>query len=303
MIHFNISKILIPVDFSDTSLLAIKHGAYIGKSTGASVYILHVINAHYVSQDIFLPVVNIQDQGKIQDVAQTKLDQIAADVKAEFGIDVQQIIKVGPPSNEISKVAKEIHASLIVMGTHGYSPVEELVIGSTALKVITKSPCPTMAMSGAATHNGYKKILIPIDTSGNSRQKVNYTLELAKKFGSAVHAIALLTSSEDSEIPAMELILHQIDKLAKEKGVAYDSEIVSHVKNRATATVQQMEKSGADLVIIMTDQDAELSGFFLGPYSQQVIHLSKVPVIAIKPEDLFVNDSSILSGTSGGGGY
>jgi nucleotide-binding universal stress UspA family protein len=101
----------------------------------------------------------------------------------------------------------------------------------------------------------------------------------------------------------MELILHQIDKLAKEKGVAYDSEIVSHVKNRATATVQQMEKSGADLVIIMTDQDAELSGFFLGPYSQQVIHLSKVPVIAIKPEDLFVNDSSILSGTSGGGGY
>lgn len=299
MIHFNINKILIPVDFSDTSLLAIKHGAYMAQVTNSSLHLLHVINAHYVSQDIFLPVVNIQDQSKIEKVASDKLAQLVADVKTEFGMDAQTIIKVGPPSNEISKVAKDIKASLIVMGTHGYSPIEELVIGSTALKVITKSPCPTMAMSGRSGHTGYKKILIPIDTSGNSRQKVNYTLELASKFGSSVHAIALLTGSEESEKPAMELILHQIEKLAKEKGVAYQSAVITNVKNRATATVQEIEKTGADLAIIMTDQDAELSGFFLGPYSQQVIHLSKVPVIAVKPEDLFVNDASILSGTSG----
>lgn len=303
MIHFNISKILIPIDFSDTSLLAIKHGAYMGKSTGASVHILHVIKAHYVSQDIFLPVVNIQDQGKIEDVANTKLIQLAAEVKAEFGIDVETMIRIGPPSNEISKMAKEIDASIIVMGTHGYSPVEELVIGSNALKVITKSPCPTMAVSGIAKHNGYKKILIPIDTSGNSRQKVNYTIDFAKNFGSSVHAIALLTSAEESERPAMQLILHQISKIASDKGVEYTSEVISDVKNRATSTVAEIEKAAADLVVIMTDQDAELSGFFLGPYSQQVIHLSKVPVIAIKPEDLFIDNSGILGGTSGGGSY
>lgn len=299
MIHFHITKILIPVDFSDTSLLAIKHGAYMAKVGNASLHLLHVINAHYVSQDIFLPVVNIQDQSKIENIANEKLKQLVGEVKAEFGVTAQIIIKTGPPSNEISKVAKEIGASLIVMGTHGYSPIEELVIGSTALKVITKSPCPTMAMSGLAKHKGYKKILIPIDTSGNSRQKVMYTLELAKKFGSSVYAIALLTGNEDSEKPAMELILHQIHKLAEEKGVEYQSQIVSGVKNRATSTVAEIERSGADLAIIMTDQDAELSGFFLGPFSQQVIHLSKVPVIAVKPEDLFVNDASILSGTAG----
>ena len=299
MIHFNVSRILIPVDFSETSSIAIKHGAYMAQLTGSSLHLLHVINAHYVSQDIFLPVVNIQDQDKIQNIATEKLDQLKAEIKAEFNIEATSIIKVGPPSNEISKVAKELNISLIVMGTHGYSPLEELVIGSTALKVITKSPCPTMAMSNAAKHKGYKKILIPIDTSGNSRQKVNYTLELAKKFNSTVQAIALLTGSEESEKPAMELILHQIEKLALEKGVKYESEVICDVKNRATTTVNQIEKAGADLVIIMTDQDAELSGFFLGPYSQQVIHLSKVPVLAIKPEDLYVNDASILSGTGG----
>lgn len=300
MIHFNISKILIPVDFSETSLIAIRHGAYMAQQTGSGLHLLHVVNAHYVSQDIFLPVVNIQDQDKIQSIASEKLNQLKDTIKKDFNVDATCHIKVGPPSNEISKAAKDLNISIIVMGTHGYSPVEELVIGSTALKVITKAPCPTMAMSGSAHHKGYKKILIPIDTSGNSRQKVNYTLELAKKFGSTVKAIALLTSSEESEKPAMELILHQIEKLAHEKGVNYESEVISDVKNRATTTVNQVEKSGADLVIIMTDQDAELSGFFLGPYSQQVIHHSKVPVLAIKPEDLFVNDASILAGTSGG---
>ncbi|MGZ3920795.1 MAG: universal stress protein, partial [Bacteroidia bacterium] len=98
---------------------------------------------------------------------------------------------------------------------------------------------------------------------------------------------------------SIELILHQIEKLAKEKGVIFHSDVVSSVKNRATATVKYSEKINADLIVIMTDQDAELSGFFLGPYAQQVIHVSKVPVIAIKPAETSETDMSILSGTAG----
>ena len=49
MIHFDPSKILIPVDFSETSLLAIKHGAFTAQLTQGSVYLLHVINIQYVN--------------------------------------------------------------------------------------------------------------------------------------------------------------------------------------------------------------------------------------------------------------
>ena len=55
MIHFNSSKILIPVDFSDTSLLAIKHGAFLAKYTKGDVYLLHVISKqyeHYADRDV-----------------------------------------------------------------------------------------------------------------------------------------------------------------------------------------------------------------------------------------------------------
>ena len=299
MIHFTHSKLLIPVDFSDTSMLAIKHGAYFAEKTNAHVYLLHVVNTHFMSQNMFIPVVNIK-QSEVEIKATEKLQQLAQEIRAEFKVNVDCITRSGTPASEVVRVAGEISASLIIMGTHGYSPLQEIMIGSVALKVITRSPSPTMVMSSEADHKGYKKIVLPIDNTANSRQKVNYTLDFAKKFEATVHAIALVGTDEESDRPAMELVLHQIKTLANEKAVSFHSEVLDRVKNRATATVQYIERVGADLVVIMTDQDAELSGFFLGPYSQQIIHKSKVPVIAIKPKDLYVDPTyGGFPGTSG----
>lgn len=300
MIHFNTSKILVPVDFSETSQLAIRHAAFIAKETKGQMFLLHVINAQYMAQNMFVPLVEFKADNNIENKAEKKLVELVEEIKTEYDLSIEFIIKTGSPSAEIVNVAKEIDASLIVMGTHGYSPMEELVIGSNALKVLTKSSCPTMAMSSEADHNGYHKILLPIDTSAHTRQKVNYSLEMAKKFGAKVYAVALLGVGEESEKPSIELILHQIEKLAKEKGVDFQSDVVNNVKNRATATIAYTKQIDADMIVIMTDQDAEISGFFLGPYAQQVIHLSKVPVLAIKPtERSSATNLSILSGTSG----
>jgi nucleotide-binding universal stress UspA family protein len=300
MIHFHSSKILIPIDFSDTSLLAVKHAAFTAQLTKGDVYLLHVINSQYARLDMFLPIVYIQNENEFAAKIDEKLLELSESIAKEYGIKVESIIKTGNPSHEIYNVAKEINASLIVMGTHGHTAFEELVIGSNALKTINRAPCPTMTMSYEANHKGYTKILIPIDTSPHTRQKVNYSLELAKSFSAAVYALALLDSDEEAEKPTMELILHQIENIANLKDVPFHSDVISNVKNRATETINFAEKIDADLIIIMTDQDAEISSFFLGPYAQQIIHLSKVPVIAIKPEEHPENSSyNILSGTSG----
>jgi nucleotide-binding universal stress UspA family protein len=300
MIHFHSSKVLIPVDFSQTSMLAIKHGALIAQTTGARIFLLHVVNTHFMSQNMFLPTVSLHDQSSAETKAMDKLNEFGQEVKADYNVEVECIIKSGNPSIEVTKVAREIKASLVVMGTHGYSPIKEIMIGSVALKVITKSPCPTMVMTSEASNESYKNIVMPIDNTVNSKQKVNFTLEMAKKFNATVHGLGLLTNEEKYDKPIMELVLSQVSKLAREMGVPYQSETVANVKNRATATVDYVKKVNADLITIMTDQDAELSGFFLGPYSQQIIHISKVPVIAIKPVDLFVDESEFpIPRTSG----
>lgn len=298
MIHFDSSKILIPVDFSETSLLAIKHGVFTGQLNKSEVHLLHVIDIHYVAQNLFLPLVEI-NQDAVETKAQMKLEAFAEEVLHEYGVSCNCIVRTGTPSFEILQVAEEMGISLIVMGTHGYSPLQEALIGSVTLKVLSKSPCPIMAMNSLADHKGYHTIVLPIDTSAHTRQKVNYAMEFAKQFSASVHAIGLLGSDELEEKNSVELILSQIGKIADKHKVIYHSKVLMDVKNRATSSVNYINEVGADLIIIMTDQDAEISGLFLGPYSQQIIHTSKVPVIAIRPQDLSANDGSILSGTSG----
>ena len=299
MIHFKSEKIMIPVDFSDTSLLAIKHGAFLAQLTKGDIYLIHVINKIYESYSVVSQEVSLEME-KISAMAGEKLEEVANKIRKDYGVNVTTFLNIGNATHEIIKEAEENNISLIVMGTHGYSPLEELVIGSNALKVITKSPCPVMAMSEMATKFGYHNVLLPIDTSSHSRQKAIYAMEMAKHFNSHIYCVGILTVDEKSEKGAMEIIMKQITDLAAEKHVTCTSEILSGIKNRASATVNYGQKVKADLIIIMTDQDAEISGFFLGPFSQQVIHLSKVPVIAVKPEDHPENISwTVLSGTSG----
>ncbi|MEI6021745.1 MAG: universal stress protein [Bacteroidota bacterium] len=300
MIHFKHSKILIPVDFSETSLLAIRHGAFIASFVKADLHLLHVVNQNYGSQNMFLPLVSLEIQTEIEKKAIERLNELAEELKHQYQIEIHKIVKLGSASTEISQVAKEIGASLIVMGTHGYSVIKELVIGSTAMKVLTKAPCPTMVTSVPTDRIGYTKIVLPIDNTVNTKQKVHYALEMAKQFSATLYPLGLLDSAEEDQSPNMEMVIHQIEEMAKSKGVMYRSNIVKNVKNRANTTVEYCQTVGADLVIIMTDQDAEVSGFFLGPYSQQIIHLSKVPVIAIRPEELYQTDGSLLTGTSSG---
>ncbi len=298
MIHLNTNKIIITTDFSETSYLAIKHGAFLAQYTKGEVYLVHIITKHWEKFNVFTPSITIDNIEKASNAVQQKLEELSSDIKKEYGVNVTTVVNSGNPTTEIVKFAKEINAGLIVMGTHGYSSWEDLTIGSNALKVLTKSPCPVLTMSEHANKFGYKNIILPIDTSEHSRQKVVLTLELAKQFTAKVHAVGLLADDEENKKPAMEVMLHQVEVAAKDKGVACSTELVENVKNRAVATVNYCEKNGGDLIAIMTDQDAELSGFFLGPYSLQVIHHSKVPVLSIKPEEHPENVSwDILAGT------
>ena len=140
---------------------------------------------------------------------------------------------------------------------------------------------------------------MPLDNTINAKQKVNYAIGFSKKFNATLHIVALLEKGEEDDLPATKVLIQQIKALADEQGVLSHSEILTEVSNSAKATVKYCADNNGDLVIIMTDQDAELSGFFLGPYAQQIIHLSKVPVIALKPKDLFATDLSFIPGTSG----
>ncbi len=291
------SKILIPVDFSKTSLNAVKYAAFMAQYTKGELVLVHVQNKNDLL-DIIMPAVKLKDISVITDFLAEKLEKIAADIKKRYGIKVSTFISTGHITSEIVAMAEETKSTLIVMGTHGKDSDNGFFLGSNAYRVLTKADIPVMTVQTAAEKLGFQNILLPIDSSHHSRQKVDSAIHMANVFASHLHVIGVLHSGEKGEENykyKMETIMEQIKKLAAKKNVTCTSDI-QFADNRSKKTLAYAKKVKADLIIAMTDQDAEFSSIVLGNYIHQLTNHSKIPVLSIPPE---VNPQ-LISGAIGG---
>ena len=139
-------KILVPIDFSETSKHALAYAQTVAKALDASIHLLHVIPDPR-SEPWAIEATGINLGGVLQSWqadAQKRLDELAVDAVAE------QVIKTGQPFPEITRYAESHGIDLIVMGTHGRGAVEHMVLGSVAEKVVRKSTCPVLTVRGSA---------------------------------------------------------------------------------------------------------------------------------------------------------
>lgn len=300
MIKLITQKILVPVDFSDTSILALRHACFLAKLTKGEVLLVHIIQKNHEAFGVIEPNVHLDDSMKdVANLMEKRLRQLAHDLHHEFGIVVKDIVSNGNVSMELVKIGKEEKCTLIVMGTQGYSALEMIFIGSNTLKVLSGSNIPVMSVRTPADKDGYNNIVLPIDSSQHSRQKVNAAIDLCHEFGAKLHVLGLTDSSDSNFDMKLKTIFAQIEDLAKKQNVVATHELIEVPPNKAKATLAFADKVKADLIMIMSDQDVEYTGIFLGPYAQQVINFAKVPVITMKPED----SNDISFSTPGAAGW
>jgi len=295
MINLNTTKILIPVDFSLISIRAINHGAFLAKLTKGELLLLHVQKKAELL-DIIIPALKLKDISVITDYIEEKLKDMAEGISKEFGIVVKPITSMGNVTSEIVKTAKRLNAGMIIMGTQGGDSGNDLFLGSNSYRLLTKSSIPVMTIRTISPKLGYKNIVLPIDLSEHSRQKVNIAMELAAKFGAHLHLLGLLSKNDTQHKFKLEVILPQIEKLAKAKKVVCTTDIKA-TPNKAKTTLTYAKNKKADLIITMSDQNAEFSRFILGSYAHQLINDSLIPVLSIPPE--IHNENIETSGIGG----
>ena len=135
--------VVVPLDFSETSLSALKQARDIAGPED------HIVVCHIVDDvpltwgyvGLAVPAAEIRSKASKQ--AQQNLEQLLH--SAELN-DAQVKLCHGSPSQEILRVAEEEHAGLIVMGTHGRSGIDHALMGSVTEKVIRRAPCPVLVM-------------------------------------------------------------------------------------------------------------------------------------------------------------
>ena len=148
-----ITRILVPVDFSAHSEMALCYATSLATRFGATVELLHVVEDPFISgawsSEIYLP--NLPElQDKLIGDAERRLADCRATV-SEQGIPVVTTVRSGRAAQMIVEYAKALAVDLIVMGTHGRSGLPHLFMGSIAERVVRTAPCPVLTVRDTAT--------------------------------------------------------------------------------------------------------------------------------------------------------
>ena len=280
-----IKKILIPTDFSETGLLAVEHAIFMARLLKAHLYLLHVVESFEYAYSLYEPEILTQHSEEVEGIYEMdkeKVDRLAVEISRENGINVTALIGNGRPAPGIADAVKNNHIDLIIMGTHGAKGFEEYFIGSNAHKVVNMGLCPVITIQQHAQKKGFSNIVMPIDNSLYSRQKTDYVIKLASLFGSKVHILGLLSSSEEIDDKKFIIKLNSVENALKKANIRYTSKTVRG-RNIANETMKYSEEAGADLIVIMTEGESALKGNFLTGHAKQIVNHSKIPVLSIKP--------------------
>ena len=217
----SINRILCPIDFSDFSLDALRHGLALARWYSAQVTLFHV---YQVSQP--LPVERAP--GGVPVFVQVQPDQMAEEVRRfcaplveSSGQHVDVVVRPGDAARGIREEAERMPSDLLILGTHGRSGFERVFLGSVTEKVLRSTRVPVLTIPPPVREPGsplYKTILCPLEFSPASIRALEYALSLAKEADARLILLHVIESvlgdagAESIEHLTLSEYYHQIEQ-------------------------------------------------------------------------------------------
>jgi len=297
-----IARILCPIDFSDFSRRSLDYAVTLARWYGASVTALHVHPPVIPAAGPLAPLAPVEPVP----VPPANLDalrrQVAAFVPSAAQIAIEPQVVEGDPVREILAAAQA--ADLIVMGTHGRSGVERLVLGSVTETVLRKASCSLLTIPLTAVGAGslpvvLRRIVAAVDFSDVSMAALRQAAALAAE------ADAHLTAMHVIEVPEhLALWIDRVDGISHVRAWADAAE--RHLRGaigpetREYARVDQRVETGktyreilraadeqrADLIVIGAHGHGVIEEMFVGSTAQHVVRRAACPVLVVRqPEN------------------
>ncbi len=293
-----IKKILCPVDGSEFSKRALRHAAALASWYEAELTALSV-RSRIVPTGPWLegPVAPLLPE----DDPQAGRERLGAFVASGVGAFPTRILtRSGPVVGEILSAADEIQADLIVMGTHGISGFERLLLGSVTEKVLRKAKCPVLTVPRAVKPESVeavtlKTIVCGVDFSESSGRALEYALSLAQEAGGRivlVHSLEWLpepmpTVSRNFDIPEYRRQVEDdtrkdLEALVPEDARAWcDPEFVLVHGKPYRGLLQVAGDKDADLIVLGTHGRGALDRAIFGSTADHVVREATAPVLVV----------------------
>jgi nucleotide-binding universal stress UspA family protein len=273
------ANIIAAIDFSDCSINALEHAVSIASRGTLDIHMIWVNNPSVTKTTIY------------SDTSAELIDEI----RKQFGKLVEKyspaipdstidfVIREGKVYREIIDEAKEMDSLCIIMGTHGVSGFEQFWIGSNANKLISVAPCPVITLrAGIDIKHDMRVILMPVDSTLDTRQKVPFTAYLARLFDAEIYVLAVYASKYKSIQKRVDEYCDQVCEYLEDEGIKFHRDTLS-CDNLTTGTIEYAKRVRANLISIMTEQETSPFNLLVGPYAQQMVNNSPYPVLSINP--------------------
>jgi nucleotide-binding universal stress UspA family protein len=275
------ANIIAAIDFSDCSVNALEHAVSIANRGTLDVHMIWVNNPSVTKTTIYSDT-----SADLIDEIRKQFAKLVEKYSPELpDSTIDFVIREGKIYREIIDEAKEMRSMCIVMGTHGVSGFEQFWIGSNANKLISVSPCPVITIrAGIEAKQEWRCILLPVDSTLDTRQKVPFTTYLAHLFESEVYVLSLYASKYKSIQKRVDQYTDQVCNYLEEEGIKFHRDVLS-CDNLTTGTIEYAKRIRANLISIMTEQETSPFNLLVGPYAQQMVNNSPYPVLSINPYD------------------
>ncbi|MCF8374208.1 MAG: universal stress protein [Bacteroidales bacterium] len=276
------NKILVPVNFSEQSLIALEQSFNLAILSKAEIILLYVNKLSSSIWNIFSKDEQDAFTGKINE----KLCWLAHDLSKDKDLNVRPVLRKGKVHEEVLKLANEENVSFIVMGTNNSSNMREKIIGNTTFRVVREASCPVITIKGEHHRNVCDHIILPLDLTKETREKVSHAIRFARLFNSTIHAVSVMSTKNKSQVKKLNSQLNQVVVFIKQAGIPCTAELLDVEKDNekiANALIDHAHRKMGDLIIIMTQQENDIVEYFVGSMASEIIFRSDVPVMSIVP--------------------
>jgi len=283
-------QILVPVDFEPQSLIALEQSYNMARLIPAEIVLLYVYDPPAGIRSLFGASYDEEIMKKLEE----RLSGLSAKVMAETGLQVSTILETGQVYSRILETAEKIQAQFIIMGTHSQPELPGNTVGAlgaNSSRILRSTKCPVITINARHHFDGCRNILLPLDLTTESRQKVNWGIKIAKTYGAGIKVVSGIWSKNDPAVRnRLQFLAGQVKQVIQREGIRCTVEIVEDVENEKAlipTVLNYAEKQGdIDLIMIMTQQEAGVIEFFVGSRAQEFVRLSPIPVMSIAPKEL-----------------
>ncbi len=299
----NPRRILCPIDFSDASAHALEQATRLARWYGARLTVLHVRLTVTPHPDV--PAGGSMAPWLVAELEQLRQRVTAAGREATAaGVVVESLATAGQPVHDILDCASTLPADLIVMGAHGTSGFQHLVLGSVTEKVLRKAACPVLTVPARAhaSTTQFTRLVCAVDFSDCSLKAATFAASLAKESGAALtllhviewpwHEPAMpeLQSVPPAQAPAIAEYRRYLETSAKQR---LDAVAASTVPDGMVATsirfgkpyvelLEAAREGQADLIVLGVRGRGALDLGFFGSTANHVVRSASCPVLTVR---------------------